>query len=153
MVYSRPTKNKKHAELPINILMSFKWIEYFRFSDQIRSQIDSFSCEEACQRSVISRAYYSVFKLAETHMNDNAKSTEIPMAKTPHQKTIKYYKDHQDPKRSRIGLNLERLKFIREDADYHVQFEIGNAEKAMETGIKQATTILENLRMLKNFKE
>lgn len=133
--------------------MPFKWIEYLRFSGQLTNNIGHFSCPEACKRTAISRAYYSVFKLAENHMFKTAKSSDIPLGEPPHKRTIIYYKNHNDPKRKKIGVDIDRLKNIREDADYDEEFSTGDVDNALIEGINRATTILSELRKLKNFKE
>lgn len=97
--------------------MSFDWSEYIDLSfhclDSIRIDL-----EEAYYRASISRAYYGVFCLSR---DKAGLKTYKRMTKTDpgvHQKVIKQYKASADQKDKSIGLALDRLRKMRNRADY-----------------------------------
>ena len=114
--------------------MSFDWSEYIDLGYDL---LDStrMDLEEAYYRASISRAYYGVFCLSR---DKAGLKTYKPTSKADlgvHQKVIKQYKASADQKEKSIGLALDRLRRMRNKADYDgdQSVKIGEAERAVIT--------------------
>jgi len=122
--------------------MSFDWSEYI---DIVFDLLNStrMDLEEAYCRASISRAYYGVFCL----LRDKAGlKTYKPKSKAEpgvHWKVINQYKISPDFKTKSIGLGLDRLRKMRNIADYDgdQSIKISQAERAVMTAME----VLQNL--------
>ncbi|NOX63716.1 MAG: hypothetical protein GXP42_17465 [Chloroflexi bacterium] len=97
--------------------MSFDWTNYIRLAEALEREAGLFSDEEACLRSAISRAYYGAFGLAR----DVAVSQDgLILSRSPkdHVRVIAHFRRSSQKTRRRIGLDLDRLRRVRNRADY-----------------------------------
>ncbi len=123
--------------------MSFDWRHYLTLAEYLFDNAGTLPDEQACYRSVASRAYYAVFCLARNYVRDND-DTHIEM----HQELQDYLKRNRHNRaRCKIGNQLKRLHQIRKKADYDDSLReppVNTASKALA----QARKILEGIDQL-----
>lgn len=77
------------------------------------------AADEASKRSAVSRAYYAAYGVA----SQRQKSDGIPLMSGSrlgsHQRLWGAYKQHSDPRRRQIGIDGDRLRAKRIQADYN----------------------------------
>lgn len=95
--------------------MSFDWRLYIKLADELINLQRDKSLAESYWRSAISRAYYGVFCLSRNFLL--SKRITIPR-KNVHRFVIDRYKRSFDQNKKKIGIELDRLKKDRIDADY-----------------------------------
>ncbi|MCK4418509.1 HEPN domain-containing protein [Candidatus Aerophobetes bacterium] len=95
--------------------MSFDWRLYIKLADELINLQRDKSLAESYWRSAISRAYYGVFCLSRNFLL--SKRITIPR-KNVHWFVIDRYKRSFDQNKKKIGIELDRLKKDRIDADY-----------------------------------
>jgi len=94
--------------------MSFDWEHLLELAEYMAQEVVQFPNEEACCRSVASRAYYAVFCRACNYVRD-VDSVEI----YGHQEVQDHLKRNSARRdRLRIGNQLAQLHQIRKRADY-----------------------------------
>jgi uncharacterized protein (UPF0332 family) len=120
--------------------MSFDWRQYFQLARYMSEHASDYPDEEACYRTVVSRAYYAVYRLARDYVY-NADGKDIDV----HQVLQKYLKQNRNNKlRYRIGNQLKDLHQLRKKADYESDLRtlpVNIAKQAMS----YAQRILDNL--------
>ena len=110
--------------------MNFNWKEYHQLAQWIFDNAGGSRTEEACYRTVISRAYYSAFCTARLFASDvDGKTFENPGA---HQKVKNYFKMHSSHDRQTIGTQLDRARDARNYADYNATCYRCDSEKALK---------------------
>src|SRR3954454_23613144 len=99
--------------------MSFDWAEYLSVAESVCGQLVSGppAGGEARQRAAVSRAYYSAFVSARNRLRD-IDHIRIPTSGQAHRIVSSQFKNATDPRRVRIGLQLDRLKAARTMCDY-----------------------------------
>ncbi|MBD2778711.1 HEPN domain-containing protein [Iningainema tapete] len=146
--------------------MKFDWYSYLALAEHLLNEVntsfvqsnnpsdcvDSNSINEAKLRCASSRAYYSAFCLARSYLRDVAgyyQLEEWQEYKTrPHEFIISTFRDNKNRDYNRIGVFLERLRKIRNQADYQdsVSFQVLSSEAKYAVNI--AKQIIEHLRKL-----
>jgi uncharacterized protein (UPF0332 family) len=110
----------------------FDWLKYLIVASDL-SNVDPITlhpkidlqdvlCEAKC-RCAISRAYYSIFCSARNYLRDERQDQRLKRKSEPgfnvHQHVIsELLADRTDEKVKRLGQNLERLRTLRNQADY-----------------------------------
>src|SRR4051812_26723610 len=97
--------------------MSFDWTEYLHLAQEMAGQAATPSTEEAQLRSAISRAYYALFCKARNHLRD-VEQHRIPSDSLAHHYVQAQFRNSRNKTRREIGRNLNRLRALRNQADY-----------------------------------
>jgi hypothetical protein len=99
--------------------MSFDWAEYLSLAESLGGAPISGPPvgAEAQQRSCVSRAYYAAFILARNHLRD-VDRIPVPQSGSAHGFVVMTFQNHVDPRRTRIGSQLRRLRDDRNRCDY-----------------------------------
>ena len=99
--------------------MSFDWAEYLSLAEELQGVSVSGPPVgiEAERRASVSRAYYSAFILARNQLRD-VDLIPIPHTGAAHIFVAQRYAHHPDPRRTRIGALLHRLRAVRNTCDY-----------------------------------
>jgi hypothetical protein len=99
--------------------MSFDWAEYLSLAEELQGIAVSGPPVgiEAERRASVSRAYYSAFILARNRLRD-VDLVSIPHTGAAHRFVAQHYTNHPDPRRTRIGALLGRLRAVRNRCDY-----------------------------------
>lgn len=95
----------------------FNWDQYIFLAEMVLNSPEVIPIKESAQRSAISRAYYGAFCLTrnlafQQNWVTKSRSSNI------HSKVIKYFKNSSDKLKIEIGINLDRLRKDRNNADY-----------------------------------
>lgn len=101
--------------------MSFDWRLYIKLADELINFKRKNLLAESYWRSAISRAYYGVFCLSRNFLL--SKRITIPR-KNVHLFVIDRYKRSFDQEEKKIGIELDRLRKDRNDADYEDRISI-----------------------------
>ncbi len=101
--------------------MNFDWSDYLDFAQTLVASKATYPSQEAALRTAISRAYYSAFCKSRNYLRDidniqNSRTAEI------HKLVQETLKNSENKNRKKIGTNLERLRRIRNKADYEDNF-------------------------------
>ena len=91
--------------------MSFDWNNYLSLAEELADRTD-----EASKRTAISRAYYCVFNLAFAHAVTTAGPK--PWNEPSHSWCWKVYESTPDDSCRKLGIEGDRMKRRRVDADY-----------------------------------
>jgi hypothetical protein len=83
--------------------MSFDWSGYLTLANELSNKVDEFSDQEAVCRSVVSRAYYSVFCLARNYVRDVDHSE---FHSNVHKELQDYLKNHSHRPRRKLATNF-----------------------------------------------
>ena len=99
--------------------MSFDWAEYLSLAEELQGAAVSGPPVgiEAERRASVSRAYYSAFILARNRLRD-VDLIPIPRTGGAHRFVAQRYAYDPDPRRSQIGILLDRLRSVRNMCDY-----------------------------------
>lgn len=124
--------------------MSFNYSEYLSLAKQLAGKTLMSANEEARLRSAISRGYYAAFILARNYLRDYQGIT-IPVQQT-HQFVINQFRHSSDLLKQRIGKDLSRLRFNRNQADYDDN--IDNLPAITTRMLKLAEQVMLNLEKL-----
>lgn len=95
--------------------MSFDWLGYLTLADYMNDNADKFPDQEACYRSVVSRAYYSVYCLIRNYVRD---IDDVAFHSDDHHKLQEHLRNHPHRPRQRLGNQIRELHQHRKKADY-----------------------------------
>ncbi|MGB5098432.1 MAG: hypothetical protein WBN82_11030 [Porticoccaceae bacterium] len=114
--------------------MAFDWAEFLAFSERLYARADR---DEATERTIISRAYYSAFGIARTQLGDRVAGRQ-----SIHKKVIDTYKNSDDRNERQLGSKLDSLRLRRVKADYETNY---TPENNTERALQEARGILRQL--------
>jgi uncharacterized protein (UPF0332 family) len=123
--------------------MSFDWTEYLQLAQHLVGQ-DVTASDEAKRRTAISRAYYAVYNEARHFARQHDFRDE---QYGNHRALIDYYLKESRREWKNVGVNLERLRNLRNTADYSARFERITYESLL--ALKFATSLLEQIDQLR----
>ncbi len=134
----------------------FEWEDFINLCHFLIN-LNNIQYQEALNRTIISRAYYGVFKQVEDILEGFERQGYIQLPKedaegiilSSHGRIIYYLNNHQDEKVRRFGASLEKLKGLRNKADYKAQVSIN--KKMSENALKTASKLnlqLHNIKFL-----
>lgn len=118
------------------IMGTFDWAQYLALAKELQER----EGEEACLRSSISRAYYSVYNLARNRLRE--RMIPVPSGESGHQKMWGLYTQSENRDCKKIGIEGDRLHARRTKADYH------DTVPYLNDSVKFATTRAEELQGL-----
>jgi uncharacterized protein (UPF0332 family) len=124
--------------------MSFDWTALLTLAEYMNKNASEFPDEEACYRTVISRAYYATYCLSRNFCKAVDGFTSYG---DDHKKLQNHLLTHPDKKRRRLGNRLNMLHEDRKTADYDNDLGELPRNKASKA-LKQARTIVESLKQL-----
>lgn len=120
--------------------MAFDWAGYLTLAEELGGRAD----DEAALRSAISRAYYAAFCSARNRLRNGGVSP--PATGDSHTAIRNIYRLSPDPRAVAIGTTGDRLRRMRNRADYHDVF-AGLAAAAQDANLRARHT-LESLAAL-----
>ncbi len=100
--------------------MSFQWEYYIELAEKLEQESTAFADPEACQRSAISRAYYGAFGLAREIAA--REGVGLSFRADDHRILKQHFRQSTHKTRRQIGLSLDRLRRLRNIADYDLSF-------------------------------
>jgi uncharacterized protein (UPF0332 family) len=100
--------------------MPFDWAAYLDLARELAGQSSGPSLEEARLRSAISRAYYAAFKKAYNYLCGKDPGVRF-QKEGVHQYVYEKFRYHPDTGWQQVGSSLERLRQLRNRADYEDQ--------------------------------
>lgn len=111
----------------------FGWTSYLTLARELANAEAGEPTFEARLRSAISRAYYAAFCEARNHLRD-VQGIPVSVGPQAHRQVRVIYEQSPDVVRGRIGHNLERLRVLRNHADYDdvIADPLGDATKAVQ---------------------
>jgi uncharacterized protein (UPF0332 family) len=124
--------------------MSFNWLDYLSLAHYMMSSAEEFPDEEACYRSIVSRAYYAVYCQTRNYVRDTDKKE---FYSNDHQALQDHLKTHPHKDRKKIGHQLTRLHQHRKKADYDDELGELPINKA-KAALTEATRIQQGLNRL-----
>ena len=93
----------------------FDWADYLELADNLLGQAN-----EAAFRSAVSRAYYAVYNRARQKLIEESLIYRAdPSEPYKHKAVWDLYRYSDDPPRRKVGLDGDRLRKSRTDADYN----------------------------------
>jgi uncharacterized protein (UPF0332 family) len=98
--------------------MNFIWSDYLDVANTFVNQSRNSNQAEALQRTVISRAYYSVFVTARNYLRDKQKDPNIPSTGDAHTYVSGKFFNNVNQTWQEIGSALFTLRRERRKADY-----------------------------------
>ncbi|MGC9101421.1 MAG: HEPN domain-containing protein [Caldisericum sp.] len=116
----------------------FNWEDFIKLSEELLTKKPS-KYEEALYRTIISRAYYGVFKQVEDFFEDNKLEELLDKSvKGSHNKIIKFLREHDDHEISNFGEDLDLLRRRRIKADYRAEKSISEelAKNTLQIAIR-----------------
>lgn len=119
--------------------MTFDWAEYLTLAHQLAGPCAGEQCREACLRSSISRAYYSVFCMARDHLIQK-ESMHFSTKADVHMEV----KEAFDIRDQLVATNLDRLRLDRNKADYDAN--ISNLEVLCQKSLSRAQKAASRLK-------
>jgi uncharacterized protein (UPF0332 family) len=125
--------------------MKFDWREYLDLADNLHHNCSTFSSEEACLRTAISRGYYAAFCTARNCARDYD-GLSISSSSAIHGDLRKFYKNSSDRKRQQVGNLLHRLRNYRNMADYDDT--MGTLEPSSQTALEYTRKIVNLLQAI-----
>ena len=129
--------------------MSFDWKDYLELARQLGESSPDEALYEACLRSAISRAYYAVFMIARTHLEENESFTP-DSKRSVHQQVWRRFQSNTDDNRQKIKEDGERLKKDRAKADYQRDYrsQYGAIAKDVTLDILTAEEVIASIESL-----
>lgn len=127
--------------------MTFDWKNYYRIAQHffvIRNSLNSL--EEACSRSIISRAYYSIYHLGLELYIQERPTENIGTGIGSHLEVINYFRNSGNRTRKRIGNRMDKLRDNRNKADYFNN--VPGIEKLSDVSLKIAGNVISDLDSL-----
>ena len=120
----------------------FNWAEFLNLADALVQQTN-----QAALRSAVSRAYYATYHRALGKLVDEGQiHRSDPSQLGKHKAMWDLYRDSADDKRRRVGINGDRLRRDRTNADYIDAFEV-NAPTAKQC-ISSARSLCQAIEQL-----
>lgn len=124
--------------------MSFSWSHYLNLAQELAEISGKPSNKEAKLRAALSRAYYAAFNIARDHLRYKEGRT-IP-ADDAHWYIINQFKNSRDKIRVDIGFELDRLRRLRNRADYDSDFVL--LPRQTQKAVKDAEKVISKLTRL-----
>jgi uncharacterized protein (UPF0332 family) len=125
--------------------MTFDWYQYLVLAEYLYDNRDTFPDREACLRAAISKAYYAAFCSARNYARDFDRLVLDETAQD-HGSVKKHYIRAPDPKNRQIGNSLDRLRDLRNQADYSDSIDkLEELAKAAISQSKQVHTLLKQI--------
>jgi len=128
----------------------FDWEDFINLAYELIQEHNT-NYDEALYRTIISRAYYGIFKQVEDYLklrvslpNSDYRGRKLGS----HERVIFFLQTHKNPKVKEFGDILEDLKRLRHKADYNAKENIGKdeatraVEDALDLSEKWNTTII-----------
>lgn len=128
--------------------MSFDWHQYLVVAKYLADPSAPIPGSEAKHRAAISRAYYCAHWKVRQFLETEGRIDVASMA-NKHTDIPNRLENETDVVRRRIGVSLNRLKTVRNDADYE-DFSSANWEAACRGAILTTEKILGDLLILNN---
>jgi len=125
--------------------MSFEWNHYLDLAYDLTTSENANINQEAAQRCAISRAYYAVFCKSRNYLRDIDNDINLNSSSV-HFLVSQKFEQSKDTTRKRIGVNLSRLRKLRNKADYQDNF--SNLENNTNIALKTADLIFSDLNDL-----
>jgi uncharacterized protein (UPF0332 family) len=125
--------------------MSFEWNHYLDLAYDLTTSENANINQEAAQRCAISRAYYAVFCKSRNYLRDIDNEVNLNSSSV-HLLVSQKFEKSKDKTRKRIGINLSRLRQLRNKADYQDSFR--NLENNVNIALKTADLIFVDLNEL-----
>jgi uncharacterized protein (UPF0332 family) len=136
----------------------FDWEEFRLLASDLLLQADNSEQKEAALRSVVSRAYYASFHVADDYLQKTGKYPSTLGNNAPaegsHKRVIDVFiKNTANPTWVEIGKGLRRLKDARQWADYNSWDHTGIGEefkntRAIALRVKDAEKIIKLIKSL-----
>jgi len=124
--------------------MTFDWVEYLILAEALYVNRKTFTNEEACSRSAMSRAYYAAYLIA----SGKARQEGALIADRDQHKAVRaYFANGNDKDRQRIGSWLQRLQDNRVQADYTDEI-AGNIDSLTQVSLQEAKKVIETIKQL-----
>lgn len=115
--------------------------EYLNLANKlVRAKSTTPQADEACHRAAVSRAYYAAYCLARNFARGRGYLLK------DHATVKNYFKNSRQRKKKQIGVDLERLRADRNDADY--KDILSNPSAIASVSIARANKILRILSSL-----
>jgi uncharacterized protein (UPF0332 family) len=125
--------------------MTFDWYQYLVLAEYLYDNRDTFPDREACLRASISKAYYAAFCSARNYARDFDRLV-LDESAQDHGSVKKHYIRAPDPKNRQVGNSLDRLRDLRNQADYSDTIEkLEELAKAAISQSKQVHTLLKQI--------
>lgn len=118
--------------------MAFDWGSFLSLSAQLAS-----ATSEAEWRTAVSRAYYGCYHICRQFARER---TYCEPSRGRHSALMNWFKSFPDTQYQTVGMGLERLYYMRLDADY--KYEILVAKNRADAAVSQAKLLLAHLRGL-----
>jgi len=132
----------------MSISNRFDWREYLNVAKELADIHERVSLPDAKLRSSISRAYYAAFNLAYQSLPSETQE-EFRRAADKHVRVIDQFGVSQDRLRMTIFVNLRRLRFDRNNADYAPENStVAALQSTAEMDIGLADEVIRILRLL-----
>lgn len=131
--------------------MKYDWKRFLAFAEVLFKDPFWQHDTDTKYRVILSRAYYAAFHYAQIFLQNN--HWESHQAGGEHEKVIKGLKEMKKKspdfqrKCKKLGLNLERLKYKRIQADYRDDIILSNGD--VEKNINESKNIIETLDELR----
>ena len=116
----------------------FNWEEFIKLSQELISNFNT-QHNEALYRTVISRAYYGIFKQVEDSLKKRVPQIDIKGRKLgSHDKYIEFLRNHTLKEVAKFGSLLANLKLYRLKADYDAYSSIDrrSAKRILQESLK-----------------
>ena len=122
--------------------MSFDWNEYLKLATQLGGMAD-----DAAKRSSVSRAYYSVFHAASLSLKTNNVAMNPRYERDRHLRVWNAYMSSAKKDCRRIGCAGQRLKDLRQKADYDpdTDFPVAHVQRCLLDVAKLVANIPANV--------
>jgi uncharacterized protein (UPF0332 family) len=125
--------------------MTFDWYQYLVLAEYLYDNRDTFPDREACLRAAISKVYYAAFCLARNYARDLDRLV-LDESAQDHGSVKKHYIRAPDPKNRQVGNSLDRLRDLRNQADYSDTIDkLEDLAKAAISQSKQVHTLLKQI--------
>lgn len=116
------------------------WDEVFYLADELSKR-----SSEACFRSAINRAYYAAFHLSLSYGQFNRIYSRV-RGRDDHSEIINVMKRQSNSVLRNVGINLDRLKAQRTEADYMENIPI--SQSSANLAVQRARNLINNLNTL-----
>ena len=127
--------------------MRFDWGKYLTLAQDWADLSKGHVNKEALLRSAISRAYYASFCKARNHLRDIEKERGLGKSLQVHQLVIERFERSDSKAKKDIGTALDRLRKIRNIADYQDMFH--DLEATALQSLQYAEEVIESLDKLR----